>query len=98
MRNYEPAAGVYERNPEKFSQPSEEFSRLAVVNGKPFGDMYFKNYGVNPTIDTEEENVSTFSVDVDTASYTLARSYLARGRLPEEDGDPRGGVHQRVPV
>lgn len=62
-----------------------EFSRLAVVNGKPFADMYFKNYGVNPTIDTEEENVSTFSVDVDSASYTLARAYLARGHLPEED-------------
>ncbi|WP_224373114.1 vWA domain-containing protein [Hyalangium versicolor] len=65
--------------------PPEEFSKLAVVNGKPFADMYFKNYGVNPTIDTEEENVSTFSVDVDTASYTLARSYLSRGVLPEEE-------------
>ncbi|HYH97030.1 vWA domain-containing protein, partial [Hyalangium sp.] len=65
---------------------SAEFSGLAVVNGKPFGDMYFKHYGVNPTIDTEEETVSTFSVDVDSASYTLARSYLARGHLPEEEG------------
>ena len=65
--------------------PPAEFSRLAVVNGKPFADMYFKNYGVNPTIDTEEENVSTFSVDVDSASYTLARAYLERGHLPEED-------------
>ncbi|WP_224240714.1 vWA domain-containing protein [Hyalangium gracile] len=66
-------------------KPEEEFSRLAVVNGKPFADMYFKHYGVNPTIDTEEENVSTFSVDVDSASYTLARSYLSRGHLPEEE-------------
>ena len=64
---------------------AEEFSRLAVVNGKPFADMYFKHYGVNPTIDTEEESVSTFSVDVDSASYTLARSYLSRGHLPEEE-------------
>jgi Ca-activated chloride channel homolog len=62
-----------------------EFSRLAVVNGKPFADMYFKHYGVNPTIDTEEEPVSTFSVDVDSASYTLARAYLSRGHLPEEE-------------
>jgi Ca-activated chloride channel family protein len=70
-----------------YSLPPEpsEFSRLAVVNGKPFADMYFKSYGVNPTIDTEEENISTFSVDVDSASYTLARSYLARGSLPEEE-------------
>jgi len=56
-----------------------------VINGKPFPDMYFKNFGVNPTIDTDEEPTSTFSVDVDTASYTLARSYLNRGVLPEPD-------------
>jgi Ca-activated chloride channel family protein len=66
-------------------RPAEEFSRLRVVNGKPYADMYFKHYGVNPTIDTEEESTSTFSVDVDTASYSLARSYLARGYLPEEE-------------
>ncbi|MBN1204252.1 MAG: von Willebrand factor type A domain-containing protein [Myxococcaceae bacterium] len=64
---------------------ADEFSRMPVVNGKPFADMYFKHYGVNPTIDTEEERVSTFSVDVDSASYTLARSYLSRGHLPEEE-------------
>ncbi|MDH5509853.1 MAG: von Willebrand factor type A domain-containing protein [Nitrospinota bacterium] len=61
------------------------FARLKVINDKPFHDMYFKHYGVNPTIDTEEEPFSTFSVDVDTASYTVARSYLDRGHLPEED-------------
>ena len=66
-------------------EPAQEFSGLRVVNGKPYADMYFKHYGVNPTIDTEEESVSTFSVDVDTASYTLARSYLSRGHLPEEE-------------
>ena len=66
-------------------EPAQEFSRLRVVNGKPFADMYFKHYGVNPTIDTEEESVSTFSVDVDTASYTLARSFLYKGHLPEEE-------------
>lgn len=67
-----------------YQAPPQEFADLRVVNGKPFGDMYFQHYGVNPTIDTEEENVSTFSVDVDTASYSLARSYLSRGHLPEE--------------
>src|SRR5687768_14462316 len=61
------------QQPETKPEPGKEFSGLRVVNGKPFADMYFKHYGVNPTIDTEEESVSTFSVDVDTASYTLAR-------------------------
>ena len=58
---------------------------MNVVNGKPYADMFFRHFGVNPTIDTEEEPVSTFSVDVDTASYSVARSYLNRGHLPEED-------------
>ncbi|WP_233261810.1 von Willebrand factor type A domain-containing protein [Vitiosangium sp. GDMCC 1.1324] len=34
--------------------------------------------------DTEEERFSTFSVDVDSASYTLACGYLERGALPDE--------------
>ncbi|WP_306818719.1 YfbK domain-containing protein [Archangium lipolyticum] len=58
--------------------------RTALPPQQPFADMYFKSYGVNPTIDTEEERFSTFSVDVDRASYALARSYLERGALPDE--------------
>jgi Ca-activated chloride channel family protein len=39
-------------------------------------DMFFEEYGVNPMLDTEDDHLSTFAMDVDTASYTLARSYL----------------------
>ncbi len=46
---------------------------------------YFTHYGVNPTIDTRENPFSTFGIDVDTASYTLARTHLDRGELPPED-------------
>ena len=55
-----------------------------IVNDAPYRDMYFQHYGVNPTIDVAEEPVSTFSIDVDTASYSVARSYLERGHLPPE--------------
>ena len=48
-------------------------------------DMYFEDYGVNPFIDTEDDNLSTFATDVDTGSYTIARSYLNYGMLPPED-------------
>lgn len=58
---------------------------LTPPNGKPYADMYFKHFGVNPTIDTDEEDTSTFSIDVDTASYSVSRSYLNRGNLPEEE-------------
>ena len=66
-------------------ETDEAFDDMGVVNGKPYADMYFKHFGVNPTIDTEEEDTSTFAVDVDTASYSVARSYLERGHLPEEE-------------
>jgi Ca-activated chloride channel family protein len=39
-------------------------------------DMQFEDYGVNPFIDTQDDNLSTFAMDVDTASYTVARNYL----------------------
>ena len=45
---------------------------------------FFTHYGVGPTIDTREDPFSTFGVDVDTASYTVARSYLERQQLPPE--------------
>ena len=43
---------------------------------EPADDMFFQNYGVNPFVDASEDNLSTFAMDVDTASFTLARSYL----------------------
>jgi Ca-activated chloride channel family protein len=46
--------------------------------------MYFEHYGVNPTIETTAMNVSTFAVDVDTASYAMTRSFLGRDQMPPE--------------
>ena len=57
----------------------------AIVNGRPYDAMFFENYGFNPFVDTEDDHFSTFAVDVDDASYILARSYLERGNLPEKD-------------
>ncbi len=45
-------------------------------------DMTFQNAGVNPFVDTREDHLSTFAIDVDTASYTLARQYVQGGQLP----------------
>ncbi|KQL46338.1 hypothetical protein AN963_15360 [Brevibacillus choshinensis] len=47
--------------------------------------MYFKNYGTNPFISTDEDNLSTFAADVDTGSYTVTRSYIQEGSLPPPD-------------
>lgn len=54
-------------------------------NGEPYDAMFFKNYGVNPFIDTEDDHLSTFATDVDTGSYTLCRQYLRDGNLPPRD-------------
>lgn len=49
-------------------------------------DMFFEDYGVNPFLDTADDHLSTFAMDVDTASYTLTRSYLVNySQLPPAD-------------
>ena len=53
-------------------------------NGEDVDAMFFKNYGVNPFIDTEDDHLSTFATDVDTGSYTVVRGYLHDGHLPPE--------------
>lgn len=45
----------------------------------------FANEAPNPLKITSDEPVSTFSIDVDTAAYSLVRSSLTRGQLPPPD-------------
>ncbi len=42
----------------------------------------FEDYESNPITSTTETPVSTFSIDVDTASYSFLRASLNRGQLP----------------
>ena len=48
------------------------------------GDKY-EDYGTNPFVETSKEPTSTFSIDVDTASYSIMRRDLTQGKLPDED-------------
>ena len=43
----------------------------------------FKDPGRNPVTDTDEDHVSTFAMDVDTASYAIAQRYVADGNVPD---------------
>jgi Ca-activated chloride channel family protein len=43
---------------------------------------WFQSYGINPFISPAEHPLSTFAMDVDTASYTVTRGYLGSGQLP----------------
>lgn len=58
---------------------------LVPPNGEPVADMFFEDYGVNPFIDTEDDNLSTFAIDVDTGSYTIMRRYVNDGNLPPDE-------------
>ncbi len=59
--------------------------QLKPPNAAAYPDMYFKSSGVNPFLDTEDEHLSTFAMDVDTASYSVTRSYLTEGHLPPSE-------------
>ena len=45
----------------------------------------YRDYGVNPFVTAAEDRLSTFAVDVDTASYTLSRRKLLEGALPPRE-------------
>ncbi len=47
-------------------------------------DMFFRFWGDNPFEVAALDRLSTFSADVDTASYALARRYLNEGHVPEK--------------
>ena len=57
----------------------------ATVNDAAYDLTFFQHYGVNPFIDTEDDHFSTFAIDVDTASYTVARRFLDDGYLPDQN-------------
>ena len=54
-------------------------------NGAAYDDVFFNDAGTNPFIDTEDDNFSTFGMDVDTASYTVMWRYLQDGYLPPSE-------------
>ncbi|MEZ4322691.1 MAG: von Willebrand factor type A domain-containing protein [Myxococcota bacterium] len=49
---------------------------------QPIGSEDYQDYGVNEMVLAEKDNQSTFSVDVDTASYAISRRKLREGGMP----------------
>lgn len=52
---------------------------------KPFNTEAYDRIKDNPFVRTDKENVSTFSIDVDTASYANVRRFLMQNALPPRD-------------
>jgi Ca-activated chloride channel family protein len=55
---------------------------VAIPPAEPKGTEDYKDYGVNPVVDPAKDRLSTFAIDVDTASYAIARRKLIEGTLP----------------
>jgi Ca-activated chloride channel family protein len=49
----------------------------------PYDGVTYEDPGVNPYVDPVEDRVSTFALDVDTASYTIAHRYIDDGYRPD---------------
>ena len=71
-------------DPEQAAPPPST-GGTAEPNDQPYGDVFFRSYGVNPFIDTEDDPLSTFGLEVDTGSYTVVRRYLRDGHLPPHE-------------
>lgn len=64
---------------------TQQADALGTDGESAFTNMNFKDYGTNIFINTADDSLSTFALDVDTASYTIAKNYLLRGELPPVD-------------
>ena len=65
------------------AETSRDFQSTGNINDAAYRDTFFADYGVNPFVDAEDDNLSTFAMDVDTASYTVARRYVNDGNMPD---------------
>ncbi len=57
-------------------------SPAAGSQARAVGGMGFTYHGTNQYVHASDDRKSTFSVDADTASYTMMRRYVRRGQLP----------------
>jgi Ca-activated chloride channel family protein len=57
-------------------------SSQALPIGDPYSATFYEPTEPAPFIDAQDDKLSTFAIDVDTASYTIARKYLLDGHLP----------------
>lgn len=64
------------------SAPTATANAASAPQATTAPDNQFKDAGVNPETNTRYDHLSTFALDVDTASYTVTRSYLNDGMLP----------------
>ncbi|MEZ4649521.1 MAG: von Willebrand factor type A domain-containing protein [Candidatus Eisenbacteria bacterium] len=63
-------------------EQNDELRRVS-PKAAPYDAVTYRDYGANPLVWTDRDPLSTFAVDVDNGSYTIARRYLGDGYLPD---------------
>ncbi len=76
------SAGTEARPPDP-QHHAPSFAPPEPVGATPYPDVTYQDPGTNPFVDPDEDEVSTFALDVDTASYTIAQRYVDDGNLPD---------------
>ena len=73
--------------PAPVTPPNRDYGDTGHVPPSPpsYDTTFFQNYGVNPFIDPRADHLSTFAMDVDTASYSVARRFVLDGNRPDPD-------------
>lgn len=77
-----PDAAYAPESPAGHAMKSSSGNAVATSQDRVDGTEDYTDYGVNAFVDPAEDPLSTFSVDVDTASFTIARRKITEGRLP----------------
>ena len=81
--------GSYSRSPtstaDMMPPPSAPSGSAYLADGEPkaANTEQYTDYGVNGLTDASKDHLSTFAIDVDTASYSITRRYITQqGSLP----------------
>ncbi|MEM9039349.1 MAG: von Willebrand factor type A domain-containing protein [Actinomycetota bacterium] len=67
-----------------FDEPSTVSGEDAEADAR-FEDNRFEDYGYRDFIDADDDPLSTFALDVDTGSYSIARRWIEEGSLPPRE-------------
>ena len=81
-----PGGPVQEPDPQHHRPTPDPWGGWETVpSTAPYDGVTYDPPGVQPPADPDEDRVSTFGLDVDTASYGIARRYVDDGYRPDPD-------------
>jgi Ca-activated chloride channel family protein len=81
--SYAPAASYEPAHPRYTADPQPTAWATSRPQSTPYSDVAYPSLGTNPYVNAARDPVSTFGLDVDTASYTVARKYIGDGNAPD---------------